>query len=54
MENPNLRTIPACIADLPELMFLNVRDNPGLQIPEEILQKGEEMNPGLIDFSGSN
>ena len=53
-DSPNLRTIPACIADLPELMFLNVTNNPGLQIPEEILQKGNEIQPDLFDFSGSD
>ena len=52
MRNPELTTIPECIANLPRLMFLNLKDSPNVKIPNSILEKGEELQPGMLDFGG--
>ena len=36
--NKELRTIPSCIANLPNLTFLNVARCPNIQLPEELEQ----------------
>jgi hypothetical protein len=52
MRNSELTTIPECIANLPRLMFLNLKDSPNVKIPNSILEKGEELQPGMLDFGG--
>jgi Leucine-rich repeat (LRR) protein len=52
MKNPELTTVPECIADLPSLMFLNLKESPNAKIPSSITEKGEEMQPGMWDLGG--
>ena len=50
MNCPGLRTLPGCIADLPNLLFLNVKGSTNVQIPKEVQQKAEDMGKGMWDF----
>lgn len=49
MRNPNLRTIPSCIVDMPSLEFLNVRGSDNLELPQELASKSDEYEvmPGM-------
>jgi hypothetical protein len=52
--NDKLRTVPECIADLPNILFLNLKDCKNITVPEKIIQKsseGVELEGGLYDFS---
>jgi Leucine-rich repeat (LRR) protein len=51
MNCPKLRTVPACIADLPNIIFLNVKGSDNVKIPKEIMEKSEEMSKGMWDFN---
>jgi hypothetical protein len=33
-------------------MFLNLKDCPNVKVPNSILEKGEELQPGMLDFGG--
>ena len=50
MNNQQLTKIPDCVADLPDLFFLNVKGSPNAEIPEKIKQMGDEMGPGMWDI----
>jgi len=52
--NSELRTIPACISKerLPELVFLNVRECPNLELPKEISDNANDFGNGMWDFAG--
>jgi Leucine-rich repeat (LRR) protein len=50
MNNPDLRTIPDCIADLPNLIFLNLKGSTNLEVPEAIKAKGTDMGGGMWDL----
>jgi hypothetical protein len=52
MKNPELTVVPECIANLPSLMFLNLKESPNAKIPSSIIEKGEEMQPGMWDLGG--
>jgi hypothetical protein len=52
MKNPELTVVPECIANLPSLMFLNLKESPNAKIPSSITEKGEEMQPGMWDLGG--
>jgi hypothetical protein len=51
MNCPKLRTVPGCIADLPNLIFLNVKGSDNVKIPREIMEKADEMGKGMWDFN---
>ena len=46
----NLKEIPECIADLPNLYFLNLKGSPNVHVPEKIQQKGTDMGGGMWDL----
>jgi Leucine-rich repeat (LRR) protein len=50
INNPDLRTIPECIADLPNLYFLNLKGSTNVEVPEEIKAKGTDMGGGMWDL----
>jgi uncharacterized protein YeaO (DUF488 family) len=50
INNKGLKTIPECIADLPELLFLSVKGSDNVQLPEKIKQTGVELGNGMWDF----
>lgn len=55
--NKNLNEIPQCIADLPNLYFLNVNGSPNVKVPEKILRRAEQdpeivLDDGMYDLSG--
>ena len=51
MKNPRLETLPECLADLPDLLFINVQGCDNLTMPPSIQEKGEEWSPGIWSFS---
>jgi hypothetical protein len=50
LSNPKLKSIPACIADLPNLVFINLKDSNNVVVPESIQQKGTKMGNNMWDF----
>jgi len=50
INNPKLRTIPECVADLPNLYFLNLKGSENVQVPQSIQQKGSDMGGGMWDL----
>jgi hypothetical protein len=49
--NPGLRTIPDCIADLPDLLFLNAKESDNLEIPRGIVDRGTQWDTGLWEVA---
>jgi hypothetical protein len=52
MKNVELREIPECIVDLPNLYFLNLKGSPNVIIPEIIKERGNDMGDGMWDLEG--
>lgn len=50
LSNPNLKTIPSCIADLPNLIFVNAKGSNNLKMPEEIVRKGTQVGEKMWSF----
>jgi len=48
--NEQLTSIPECIADLPSIIFLNVRGSSNLVIPDSFKEKGTDYGNGMWDF----
>jgi hypothetical protein len=49
--NPGLKTIPDCIADLPDLLFLNAKESDNLEIPRGIVDRGTQWDTGLWEVA---
>jgi hypothetical protein len=50
MNNPDLKSVPVCILNLPNLMFLNLKGSDNVKLPSEITEKAVEMGSGMWDF----
>jgi Leucine-rich repeat (LRR) protein len=50
LANPKLKSLPACIADLPNLVFINLKDSNNVVVPDSIQQKGTKMGNNMWDF----
>jgi hypothetical protein len=50
INNQKLTEIPECIADLPNLYFLNLKGSPNVKVPQSILSKGTDMGGGMWDL----
>lgn len=50
LHNPKLKTIPACIANLPNLVFLNLKGSDNVNVPKEIQKKSTNIGGGMWDF----
>ena len=50
INNPKLKSIPECIADLPSLYFLNLKGSNNVEVPESIKAKGTDMGGGMWDL----
>ena len=50
INNPKLTSIPECIADLPNLYFLNLKGSPNVKVPQAILDKAEDLGNGMLDL----
>ena len=51
MNNPQLKTVPECIADMPNLMFLNTKGSENVEIPEKIRKKAKsKLGNYMLDF----
>lgn len=50
INNPKLKKIPECVADLPNLYFLNLKGSENVQVPQSIQDKGSDMGAGMWDL----
>jgi hypothetical protein len=50
INNPKLTEIPECVADLPNLYFLNLKGSSNAKVPESIQAKGTDMGGGMWDL----
>ena len=50
INNPELREIPSCLAELPNLYFLNLKGSTNVQVPQSIKAKGTDMGGGMWDL----
>jgi Leucine-rich repeat (LRR) protein len=50
INNPQLKTIPECIVDLPSLYFLNLKGSNNVKVPDAIKAKGTDMGGGMWDL----
>jgi Leucine-rich repeat (LRR) protein len=50
INNPQLKSIPDCIASLPSLYFLNLKGSDNVQVPNSIKEKGTDMGGGMWDL----
>ncbi len=50
INNPKLTEIPECVADLPNLYFLNLKGSSNVKVPESIQAKGTDMGGGMWDL----
>jgi len=50
INNPELRQIPGCLAELPNLYFLNLKGSTNVEVPESIKAKGTDMGGGMWDL----
>jgi hypothetical protein len=50
INNPKLREIPGCLAELPNLYFLNLKGSTNVQVPQSIMAKGTDMGGGMWDL----
>ena len=48
---PDLKTVPECIADLPNLYFLNLKGSTNVTVPQRILDKSEAVGDNMFDFA---
>ena len=44
---PKMKTVPACIADLPNLLFLNLRGSDNIKVPDSIKQNFGDCGSGM-------
>jgi len=50
INNPQLKDIPGCLAQLPNLYFLNLKGSSNVKVPEAIKAKGTDMGGGMWDL----
>ena len=50
INNPELKQIPSCLAELPNLYFLNLKGSTNVEVPESIKAKGTDMGGGMWDL----
>ena len=50
LNNPDLKSIPECIADLPDLLFLNLKGSINCKVPEGIRRRGDELEDNMWDL----
>lgn len=50
MRNPDLVEIPACVVDIPSLIFLNFKGSDNVQVPKEVEEKGSSIGPNMWDI----
>lgn len=48
--NPELTTLPECIADLPEITVVNCRGSENLEFPQSFSEKGMVFGNKMVDF----
>lgn len=51
LDNKSLTTLPACIPDIENLMFVNTQGCTNLKVPESFTEKGRQIMDGGFDFA---
>jgi len=51
MNNPKLTSIPECINNLPNLIFLNLKGSDNVKVPQSILDRSTEVGPNMYNLS---
>lgn len=50
LSNPKLKSIPSCIADLPNLVFINLKGSDNVVVPDSIKNKATKIGDNMWDF----
>lgn len=48
--NPNLKTLPECLADLPKIKFINCKGSNNLELSSYFSQRGMVLGNNMVDF----
>jgi hypothetical protein len=48
--NPNLKTLPECLADLPKIKFINCKGSDNLELTQYFSEKGMVLGNNMVDF----
>lgn len=51
MNNPKLKSIPECIQDLPDLLFLNLKGSDNVKVPQSILDRAFEIESRMYNLA---
>jgi Leucine-rich repeat (LRR) protein len=54
INNPQLKTIPGCLINLPNLTFINLKGSPNVEVPEEIKARATDVGGGMWDLEGED
>jgi hypothetical protein len=54
INNPQLKTIPGCLINLPNLTFINLKGSPNVEVPEEIKARATDVGGGMWDLEGDD
>ena len=50
INNPKLKTVPECLGNMPNLLFINLRGSANVKLPSAIEAKAEDMGGGMWDL----
>ena len=50
LNNPKLKSIPGCLANLPNLIFINLRGSDNVVVPDSIKERGTQLPGNMWDF----
>ncbi len=54
MNNQNLKTVPDCLGDLPNFLFLNTNGSPNFKLPKKLEEIANVLGDDLWDFNKGN
>jgi len=54
INNPQLKTVPGCLVNLPNLTFINLKGSTNVQVPEEIKARAVDVGGGMWDLEGDD
>jgi Leucine-rich repeat (LRR) protein len=54
INNPQLKTVPGCLVNLPNLTFINLKGSTNVEVPEEIKARAVDVGGGMWDLEGED
>jgi hypothetical protein len=54
INNPQLKTVPGCLVNLPNLTFINLKGSTNVHVPEEIKSRAVDVGGGMWDLEGDD